>query len=632
MKRLPPSLKAYEMTGRLVCLLVLLVPFCVPLPRAVAESGNRLVYLDEFADPYYVGLDTARLTTPQWVGDEGVQTVIVLSIDDLRDPERFETFLRPVLERLKEIDGRAPVSCMGNQLDLQHPLLRRWIAEGLTIEPHTYHHPCPLLQKDDFQRAKSTYDQCVDQMVKLPGPGPVAFRMPCCDSMNSISPRFFAEIFNKTTPQGNFLQIDSSVFHLFTPDDASLSADVLAVQAGRSRFDKYVPRDRGFVNYVENYPYPFVISRLCWELPSTIPDDWQGHNLQQPHHPVTIADMKAAIDATVSKQGIYVLTHHAGQWIRNDQVIELIDHAVDRYGDQVKFLNFREVYQRLTENLLGGQTLRASCGGDHGVRLLDVNHNGLMDVVIGNENVQQTRIWSPETGGWTVVDFPTSIVALDSPGDRRDCGVRFGVLQPSGHASILVRNEDAAGLWHFDGQHWIEDPQGLKGLELDGPIYTSIEGRDTGVRMRDLDGDGICELIVGGPQHQAVFRWTGDDGWIRLPFGLPPQTSIVDDQGRDAGLRFVDIDLDGHADVVFSNADRYSLHRFTSMQDGWGQTIREGIRPDSDGIPMIVRDDGTNNGAWFRFHHMWVQNEETGARFIPSQTDSRSYQALLGAP
>jgi hypothetical protein len=115
-----------------------------------------------------------------------------------------------------------------------------------------------------------------------------------------------------------------------------------------------VPRDRGFVNYVENYPYPYVIARLCWEMPSSIPDDWQGHNLQKPHHPVTIADMKAAIDATVSKQGIYVLTHHAGAWIRNDQVVDLIDHAVERYGRKVKFLNFREVYDRLVKTCWAG--------------------------------------------------------------------------------------------------------------------------------------------------------------------------------------------------------------------------------------------------------------------------------------
>ena len=53
-------------------------------------------------------------------------------------------------------------------------------------------------------------------MNQIPGNRPVAFRMPCCDSQNTPSPRFWTEIFNKTTPQGNFLSIDSSVFNIYT--------------------------------------------------------------------------------------------------------------------------------------------------------------------------------------------------------------------------------------------------------------------------------------------------------------------------------------------------------------------------------------------------------------------------------
>ncbi len=614
------------MNLRLILLCLLLAS---PFHSAAGGVGNRLVYLDEFLNPYYVGLDTARLTTPQWVGEPDVRTVIVLSIDDLRDPEHFERFLRPVLERLKQIDGRAPVSCMGNRLDVEHPRLQQWLAEGVSIEPHTYDHPCPLLRHDDFDRAKTTYDRGVDQMFEIAGARPVAFRMPCCDSMNSISPRFFAEIFNRTTPEGNFLHLDSSIFQLVTPADPSIPAEILAVEDGRSRFDKYVPRDRGFVNYIDNYPYPYVIGRLAWELPSSIPDDWQGHNLQGPHHADTVADMKAAIDATVVKEGIYVLTFHAGAWIRNDQVIELIDHAVERHGAAVKFLNFHEVHERLVQNLLGGQTLRAACGGDHGVRILDLNHNGFMDVVIGNAEVQKTRRWSPDEPRWRTGDFPVPLVTLDAGGPPRETGVRFGVLQANGHASLLIRNEAVAGLWHYDGQQWNEDPQGLDGLERDGPVYTARGGIDQGVRMRDLSGDGISELIVGGPEGSAVFRWTGS-GWTRLPFTLPDGTAIVDARGRDAGLRFVDVDRDGHADVVFSDAQRYSLHRFRSLEEGWSDTILASPRAEGDCIPMIVRADGTNNGAWFCDRFMWVQNEYTGGRYTPSQTETRAFATWLG--
>src|SRR5262245_1901587 len=80
-----------------------------------STNGNRLAYLDS-DDPFYPGLHFPKLTTPQWVGEEGVEAVVILSIDDMRHNEpRYEVMLRPILERLKKIDGRAPVSIMVNQ-------------------------------------------------------------------------------------------------------------------------------------------------------------------------------------------------------------------------------------------------------------------------------------------------------------------------------------------------------------------------------------------------------------------------------------------------------------------------------------------------------------------------------------
>ena len=45
----------------------------------------------------------------------------MLAIDDMRDPGRYEAYLRPILDRLKAIDGRAPVSIMTNQVEPKDP-------------------------------------------------------------------------------------------------------------------------------------------------------------------------------------------------------------------------------------------------------------------------------------------------------------------------------------------------------------------------------------------------------------------------------------------------------------------------------------------------------------------------------
>src|SRR5438067_1465982 len=170
---------------------------------ALAADADRFAHLGR-SDPYYVGQTFPKLVTPQWVGEPGVEAVVVLAIDDMRGPDKWENFLRPILDRLKRIDGRAPVSIMTCQIDPRHPHLQTWLKEGVSLECHTFAHPCPLLQRGDFATAKATYDRCLDLLAAVPNNTPVAFRTPCCDSLNTPSPRMFAEIFNKTTPQGRF--------------------------------------------------------------------------------------------------------------------------------------------------------------------------------------------------------------------------------------------------------------------------------------------------------------------------------------------------------------------------------------------------------------------------------------------
>src|SRR5688500_20335356 len=80
------------------------------------RDGNRRTYLDAPADPYYVGRGFAKLTTPQWVGEEGVEAVVILAIDDMRDHRRYEAYLRPILERLKRVDRRAAGGIMTNPM------------------------------------------------------------------------------------------------------------------------------------------------------------------------------------------------------------------------------------------------------------------------------------------------------------------------------------------------------------------------------------------------------------------------------------------------------------------------------------------------------------------------------------
>ncbi len=605
-------------------LAILLSPSLVLFVAAAAcgEDGNRLAYLDAPLDPYYVSRQFPKLTTPQWIDKQGVEAVVVLAIDDMRDTAKYEAYLRPILERLKKIDGRAPLSIMTNRVDPAHPQLQKWRDEGVSIEVHTYDHPCPCLQKGDFKFAQTTYERCVDLMAKIPNNQPVAFRMPCCDSLNTPSPRFFAEIFNRRTPEGNFLAIDSSVFQVFTAADPDLPAELTLDPEGRPRFRKYIPFP-SFVNTIENYPYPYIIGNKCWQFPCMVPSDWEAQHIQQPNNPLTVRDMKAALDATVIKQGVFNLVFHPHGWMRNDQVIELIDHAQEKHGDKVLFLSFREALEQINSRLLDGHAIRDHNGDDNGVRLLDLNSDGYLDVVSANEKHQQTRIWDPAKKLWRNAAFPSAVTALGPSGRRVDQGVRFGVVQ--GRPAAIVSNRRATNGWSWNSGAWVESKPLTQGLQ---GVATVVDGIDQGVRLRDADHDGTCELIAANPNRQMILKFDGKQ-WSKSGLQWPESVPIVDAKGRDAGLRFVDVDGNGFEDVLFSDDQRYSLHLWNGIkhrEPGWSIAARGGKRGDEAAIPMVVRA-GTNNGAWFHSGTMWVQNEDTHR--LPNLVDRRKLEELL---
>jgi len=529
--------------------------FAWSLTAAAAAAAPSVVNLDADS-PYYPKRTYPKLITPEWVGEAGVDAVVILAIDDMRDHRRYETVLRPILERLKQIDGRAPVSIMTCKIDPATPQLQAWLKEGLSFEVHTVDHPCPLLAGNDFAKAKSTYDRCVDQIFSIPNNRPVAFRTPCCDSLDTPSPRLFAEIFNRASPGGHFLSIDSSVFNITTPSDPDLARDVVFDEIGRERFRKYVPFE-SFVNTIEDYPYPYIIGRLCWEFPCATPSDWQAQALHKPANPQTTADWKALLDATVVKRGVMTMVFHPYGWSTPEQFVELIDHATKTYGKRVKFLTFREAEERLTKNLGDGVALRDTNGADSGVRLVDLNGDGYLDVLFTGSH--RARVWNVREGNWSDAPYPAN---------------------------------------------WAEAEKLVAG---GATVY-----------LKDLDGDGKSELVAG----EKVYRWDGAS-WKAAAYQLPAGTAI------GAGGAFVDLDEDGYADFVFSDATRSSVYLFDPPDKGWTRVVFDTKRGEAGKpeLPPIVRADGTDNGMWVHSRTLWWQNENTDK--LPNLVDRRTFNELL---
>ena len=570
-----------------------------------AVDANRLAYLDDNS-PFWPTAQSPKFITPQWVGEPGVEAVVILAIDDMREPAKYEAFLRPILDRLKRGSTRAPVSIMTNTIDPRDPQLAAWLAEGLSLEVHTLTHPCPCLGKASFEEAARTYHGGVDLLASIPGNKPVAFRMPCCDSMNSASPRFFSEIFNRASPQGRWLAVDSSVFMRFSDP----------------RFAKYFPSEirppvtvslADYAGFIEDYPYPYVFGKLAWEFPCMTPSDWQAANALGPKTEAMLDDWKAALDAVVRARGVFTSVFHPHGWSGPEQWVKFIDYAKEKYGSRVKFLTFREALGRLEKNALSGHALRTADGGDHGVRLLDVNADGFMDVVIGTETTQLTRIWVPAENRWRERPTPARI--------RPDGLVKFAVIRDGGSATILSKIPDF-GAWTFREKEWVEDEPLLAGL---ADAFGEIRSADA-VRVRDFDHDGRSDILANG----KIFRWSQTSGrWKEADFALPKGIAVTDAKGRDAGLRFVDLNGDGFDDIFQSNESGAAIHLWSKSdradlgwKTGWTLSV---AKIAGDVLPFVK--GGRDNGAWFHRGHVVWQNEDTFAR--EASTLRRAFRDLI---
>lgn len=624
------------------------------------QNGSRFAYLDQ-REPFYPHSDFPKLTTPMWIGEDGVDAVIALSIDDMRDPEHYERYLRPLLDRLTRIDGRAPVSIFTCQVKPTHPRLQQFLLEGLSLEVHTVTHPCPLLRggqdkpvgDESLQPALRDVVDCVANLHQVPGNQPLVFRMPCCDSRNTVSPRFYTEVLPRQTRAGQLLQADSSIFNLFTPADQSLRREWLFDTNGQERFRKYIPF-RNYALFIENYPYPFVIDRRFWELPAVIPTDWSAQNLHKPFNPQTVADWKAALDATVAKQGLFTLVFHPHNWILPEQLVELVDYADATYGKRVRFLNCREVVERLTRNLLDGVSLISTTGRDNGVRLADVNADGYLDVLIGNSRRQETRVWQPRQRTWSSTPLPAAFVAAEDTRHGRDLCVRLFTATQNGHAGLFVATQKTGRSWfQFVGDQWkrhedaleasgettIESVRTVYACERHVAVVQPVAGRcqqcdralmeqmiDGGVRFRDLDGDGLSDVIVSNGEANLVYFRQFPGGWRKAPFGLPHGVRIVDALGRDQGVRFVDLDGDRDDDLVYSNESEFGVHAYEGNKSGWSRCVTSGPAGAANAVTKITHN-GALFGAWFHGQAMYLANEFTDKK--PDLVEKRLFVELL---
>jgi RHS repeat-associated protein len=167
------------------------------------------------------------------------------------------------------------------------------------------------------------------------------------------------------------------------------------------------------------------------------------------------------------------------------------------------------------------------------------------------------------------------------------------------------------------------------------PFVTS-GGLDNGVRIADVNGDGLPDIIqgytdTGGMAHYAAWLNTGN-GWATSTVWTPPIT-FVNSTGWDNGARIADVNGDGLPDIIQGYTDiSGNPHYAAWLNDGHGWatstvwTLPSAALFDTDGgydggvriadvlgsgLPTILLGDTNSSGT--NVFAAWVNNNATRA-------------------
>lgn len=260
------------------------------------------------------------------------------------------------------------------------------------------------------------------------------------------------------------------------------------------------------------------------------------------------------------------------------------------------WLNTGSGWTASTSTWIPPTALINSSGQDAGVRFADINGDGLVDILQGQNGSRNA--WLNNGNGWSVaastwnppVDFVdssffgTGSVIYDLNGD----GLPdiFQRLRVNNYYSDppFFHYQMYSGNWLNNGSGWgpnistwtppsfdmvvelivINDPF------LGGGCYSPGCPRDAGTRFADLNGDGLMDGInAGGGWLNTGGGWARQNQWTApTPFVI---YSSDNKSTTDSGLRFADINGDGLPDLVQYSSNPVVFHVWLNTGNGWLQ-------------------------------------------------------------
>ena len=273
----------------------------------------------------------------------------------------------------------------------------------------------------------------------------------------------------------------------------------------------------------------------------------------------------------------------------NDAGVRLLDFNNDGFIDIIKGRWAESAKEAFVNNKLGNWTTTTNfippmyisvrpgeTEVDNGVRFADINNDGLVDILHGVSNASLKKAYLNNGTGWnesSVWKPPIYIVE-----NYMDDGVRLVDFNGDGRVDILQADDDGRKSWLNNGSGWTDVSSAWQ-----SPAYFIGGHKDIGSRIIDLNGDGLPDVIQGSNLGSSIKKaWLNNgSGWSNYSNYAPP-VYFTTSSRADNGVRFADINGDGLSDLLedFNDTSGESKGVWLNNGDGWTAAGNESFAPE----------------------------------------------------